>query len=82
MLLFFKTIDMDNRKRLLLSIFLAFLYACTDEIHQLFVPGRSGEIKDVCIDTCGAFIGALIVYGISKISKNRKKLSNMANKNI
>ena len=23
--------------------FLVFLYACTDEIHQLFVPGRSGQ---------------------------------------
>lgn len=73
MLLFLKTIEMKDRKRLLLSIFLAFLYACTDETHQLFVPGRSGEFKDVCIDTCGAFIGALIVYTIFKISKRKGK---------
>lgn len=35
-------------------------YAVTDEIHQLFVPGRSGQLRDVCIDTAGAFTGAVI----------------------
>ena len=33
------------------------LYAISDEIHQLFVPGRSGEILDVIIDSVGAVIG-------------------------
>ncbi|HCM13143.1 MAG TPA: hypothetical protein DHW85_08175, partial [Lachnospiraceae bacterium] len=36
---------------ILLSILFSFLYAATDEFHQLFVPGRSGEFKDVMIDT-------------------------------
>ena len=38
-------------------------YAGTDEIHQLFVAGRSGQISDVGIDSCGAMlgIGAVIV---------------------
>lgn len=39
------------------SIALAMLYACTDEIHQTFVPGRSGEVRDVLIDTAGAAAG-------------------------
>ncbi len=26
------------------------LYACTDEFHQLFVPGRSGQVTDVLVD--------------------------------
>ncbi len=38
---------------LLLSIF----YAVTDEVHQLFIPGRSGEVSDVLLDTAGALIG-------------------------
>lgn len=33
---------------------IAVLYACTDEYHQLFVPGRSGQLRDVMIDAVGA----------------------------
>jgi VanZ family protein len=33
-------------------------YAATDEIHQLFVPGRSVRLWDVLIDTSGAAAGA------------------------
>lgn len=39
------------------SIALSMLYACTDELHQMFVPGRSGEVRDVLIDTTGAAAG-------------------------
>lgn len=35
----------------------AFLYACSDEFHQLFIPGRAGLVQDVLIDTCGALLG-------------------------
>lgn len=45
-----------------LSILFSFLYAATDEFHQLFVPGRSGEFKDVMIDTAGAATGAFLFY--------------------
>lgn len=48
-----------NKKMVLLSVFLTFLYACSDEIHQLLVPGRSGQISDVVLDTIGAFIGIM-----------------------
>ncbi len=34
------------------------LYACSDEIHQLFISGRSGEVLDVFIDTVGGFLGS------------------------
>ena len=40
-----------------LAILSSFLYACTDEIHQLFVPGRSGQFTDVLVDTLGASFG-------------------------
>ena len=42
------------------SIALAMLYACTDELHQMFVLGRSGEVRDVLIDTAGAAVGVII----------------------
>lgn len=44
----------------ILAIILSFLYASLDEYHQLFVPGRSGQIKDVLIDTSGAVLGSLV----------------------
>ncbi len=36
------------------------LYAASDEFHQLFVPGRSGQITDVLIDSAGVILGILI----------------------
>ena len=41
--------------------FASALYAVTDEIHQYFVPGRSGEITDVLIDSIGCLIGVMIM---------------------
>lgn len=45
---------------ILLSIGICFIYAVSDEIHQIFVSGRSGEIRDVMIDICGSFVGIMI----------------------
>lgn len=36
------------------------LYAVTDEIHQLYVPGRAGQLRDVLIDACGVFFGIFL----------------------
>lgn len=36
------------------------VYAVTDEIHQIFVPGRSCEVKDMLIDSSGAALGMLL----------------------
>ena len=35
------------------------LYAVTDEIHQIFVAGRSCEFRDICIDSIGVAAGIL-----------------------
>ena len=50
-----------------ISIILAFLYACSDELHQKFVSARSCEFRDVCIDTTGAFLGIAIILLIFTI---------------
>ena len=49
------------RHPLALSWAFSVLYAASDEIHQLFVPGRAGMITDVCIDSCGALLGVLLL---------------------
>lgn len=36
------------------------IYACIDELHQVFVPRRTGSIYDSMLDTVGATAGALL----------------------
>ncbi len=73
MISFLREFSLPVRKLILLSIFLAFLYACSDEVHQLFVSGRSGEVRDVLLDTFGAGIGVYLYYLLfkQKIKENR-----------
>ena len=47
------------------------LYAVTDEIHQFFVPGRSCELRDIVIDSCGVLAGVLVVSLVMR-SKERR----------
>lgn len=46
-----------DKKEILIAFLICLLYSISDEIHQLFVIGRSGEIRDVILDSCGSFIG-------------------------
>lgn len=55
------------------STMFAFVFACSDELHQRLVPGRSGEFADVCLDTVGAMLGVLIVLAIALICVRIKK---------
>lgn len=50
-----------------LSLFICFLYAASDEFHQLFVPGRAGMISDVLLDTAAAFAGIAIASLLIRI---------------
>ena len=57
----------------LTSFVFCFLYAVSDEIHQIFVDGRAGRVLDVCIDSLGSLCGILLivfVYGFFKKNKN------------
>ena len=48
------------------------LYAMTDEMHQLFVKGRSAKIGDVFVDMFGGLVAAVILVAIwKKISKRK-----------
>lgn len=55
------------------AVVIAFLYACTDEFHQLFVPGRAGLFADVLIDTSGALAAMIIAWLICFIGKSFNK---------
>jgi VanZ family protein len=58
-----------------LSVLCTFLIACTDEMHQRFVPGRVGCFRDVMIDTTGA-IFLNIIYWTVRARNRRKALSS------
>ena len=58
----------DRKKAVLIAQLISTGYASTDEIYQLFVPGREGKVFDVMIDSCGAFCGIMV----SMITKGQR----------
>ncbi|MEF2782127.1 MAG: VanZ family protein [Clostridium sp.] len=66
-----------KKKWLLYALITTSFYAATDEFHQLFVAGRSGQIKDVLIDTIGACIGLLVLYFMFKIWQKKEMRRKM-----
>lgn len=61
----------DGWKSVFIAFFIAVCYAMTDEIHQLFIPGRSGEVRDVLLDSAGALTGIALYLLITKVFKRK-----------
>ena len=57
----------------MLSIIVCALYAASDEFHQLFIIGRSGELRDIMIDSCAAIVGVFIISIFVRILQKSKK---------
>ena len=59
--------------RVSISFGIGVIYAISDEIHQYFIPGRSGRVFDVIIDSFGVLTGIciimIILYIITRIKK-------------
>ena len=45
------------KRAYVIALVFSVMYAATDEIHQMFVPGREGKLSDIFIDGSGAFCG-------------------------
>lgn len=56
-----------------ITIILCVGFAISDEYHQTFVNGRTGQILDVFIDTVGALGGALVYTSFYIVYKNGYK---------
>lgn len=54
-------------KKMLPAWIFGTVYAATDEFHQLFVPGRSGQVSDVMLDSAGVFLGVLVLCGSVRV---------------
>lgn len=61
-----KSSGVSGYKGIALTLLICILYAISDEVHQLFVQGRGGQVKDVLIDSFGAIMGIGIYKSINR----------------
>lgn len=69
---FMNTFNITNKNKLIFIILFVTIYACTDEIHQYFVDGRSCEFRDVIIDSLGGCTGTGLFLCMKKMMKKLK----------
>lgn len=56
------------------SLGFAFVYAATDELHQLFQDGRGARFEDVAIDFAGAFVACTLLLIIVFLVRRKRRL--------
>lgn len=45
------------RKAVVISLPICLVYACLDEFHQMFVPGRYSSLSDILLNVTGVILG-------------------------
>ena len=61
------------RKNIIYTCIFCIIYAIFDEIHQIYVPGRTGKAIDVIIDTLGSCMGITLLLVNNIIKRKGKK---------
>ena len=56
----------NDKEGLINAFILCITYAFFDELHQMFINNRSGEVRDIFIDMIGSISGILLFYKIRK----------------
>lgn len=62
-----------RRKWTLTAILICILYAAGDELHQMFVLGRTASLQDVLLDTMGAITG-IVLYRWRRRRRDERKI--------
>ncbi|MBR2730966.1 MAG: VanZ family protein [Clostridia bacterium] len=70
--LFFSTFRLSRGWRGIAAFAVCLLYAVSDEVHQLFVPGRAAELFDVLMDSIGAALSVTVLHLLAK-RRSRKR---------
>jgi VanZ family protein len=67
--------DLWRKEWMLLAMLATIVTASLDEIHQTFIPSRTGRWQDVVIDSSGAVLiqVALYAYSIWQVSRTRER---------
>ena len=58
------------------ALFISLFYALSDEVHQLFVPGRYCSLGDFFIDSSGIILACVLYLITIKIRSNSKVNAN------
>ena len=59
--------NLNGQKSYIIALMFAFLYACTDELHQFFISGRDARFLDVIIDSTGGAFGLAIYAAVTEL---------------
>lgn len=65
--------SLKSGKLLACSVAFCILYAISDELHQIAIPGRAAMVGDVLIDTLGSLCAVTIYILVKNIYVRRKK---------
>lgn len=57
----------DRALRYVAAIWLTVSLGLVDELHQLYVPGRSADFADLLADTCGAVVAVFAYAGLRRL---------------
>ncbi len=71
-----KSYALKNVTSFFISIVYCLFFATSDEIHQLYVPGRHGAVLDVVLDGSGALFGngiAVLFLHIKRMTRKKTK---------
>ena len=60
-----------------IAVLLPLITASFDEIHQTFLPSRTGAWQDVAIDTSGAIVMQLLIYVLSARAMSRRRRASV-----
>lgn len=75
----FMTFKMKMWQNVLLATVLGWIYGVLDEIHQVYVPGRSFQLNDLGADFAGVTLGVAATLGIVLIVRFIRKKKNVEN---
>ena len=64
--------SIKDKLKPIVSILLSFGYAITDEIHQIFIPGRAFQLSDLAVDLGGIVLGVVVFCFISFLNVKLK----------
>lgn len=70
-LLVIRALGRTEIRALTLAVIIASLYGVSDEIHQIFVPGRSPDVVDWLADTLGALSAGMVLVRFGRSPSGR-----------
>ena len=64
-------IQTEKLRRIVLPWVISTIYAVSDEVHQLYVEGRSCEVRDMLLDSAGVAAGVLLMNWLKSHRRNK-----------